>query len=79
MKKLAKFMAFIMILSSISSFDMMSANAEVWTNDSMQVNEMDFSDKTESSSWFAGTGIFDATATGQVISCLGGQTGYAYK
>lgn len=79
MKKFAKFMAFIMILSSFSSFSMMSANAEVWTNDSMQVNEINFSDKTESSSWFAGTGIFDATATGQVISCLGGQTGYAYK
>ena len=45
----------------------------------MTITEFDFSDKSESSNWFAGTEIFDTQKTGPAISCLGGQTGYAYK
>ena len=79
MKKFAKFMSLVMCVTSLGSFGVTSANAEVWTKDSMTITEFDFSDKSESTSWFAGTEIFDTQKTGPAISCLGGQTGYAYR
>ena len=72
-------MSLVMCVTSLGSFGVTSANAEVWTKDNMTVTEFDFSDKTASTSWFAGTGIFDAQKTGSVISCLSGETGYAYR
>lgn len=79
MKKLAKFMAFVMLFSTLSSFNIMSANAEMWTKENMQVSEFDFNNKSTTDWWIAPSTVFDATATGGVFDGVSNENGNGYR
>lgn len=77
MKKLAKLMALIMMISTFSGFGALSANAE--ESPATEVTTYDFNDKTVSGHlWVGPEKCFDATATGAVFEGVSGESGNAY-
>ena len=74
MRKIAKLLVFVMVVSLFSSFS-------VTASETVPVSEINYNDKTEKSSWWGGSNFFDSTkeATGAVVNGLGGQDGYAYR
>jgi len=73
MRKMAKLLVFVMVVSLFASFAV-TANAQVPTS------EINFNDKTLTNGWWGGSSLFSSTstATGAVVNGLGGQDGYAY-
>lgn len=79
MKKFAKFMALVMCVSALGSSDFTSVNAAVQTSENMQINAVDFSNKSVSANWWIGAACFDSTATGGVLEGVPDEGGNSYQ